>query len=124
MHPRSKEFRIYYLCTHILISSLQSLNALLSTGLEFYSALRKCNDSYISGPINAALDTLLDSLRLFGPSRVFSSYNGGKDADVIMHLLRAANAKYSQDHGGLGWVGLVYHGIPIIHRKECLQYIS
>jgi hypothetical protein len=67
--------------------------------LQFYHSLRDYKDSYISSQINSALDTLLDALRLFGPSHVFSSYNGGKDADVIMHLLRAAIAKYSDDHG-------------------------
>lgn len=67
--------------------------------LQFYHTLRRCNDSYISKHINRALDVLTDSVRLYGPGRVFSSYNGGKDADVIMHLLRAVYAKYSADKG-------------------------
>jgi hypothetical protein len=67
--------------------------------LSLYQALRGCNDHYISTHINRALDTLSDALRLYGPQRVFSSYNGGKDADVIMHLLRASYAKFSNDHG-------------------------
>lgn len=65
--------------------------------LQFYHALRSCNDQYISTHLNKALDSLSDALRLYGPNRIFSSYNGGKDADVIMHLLRAVFAKYSDD---------------------------
>lgn len=67
--------------------------------LQFYHALRSCKDQYISSHLNKALDSLSDALRLYGPNHVFSSYNGGKDADVIMHLLRAVFAKYSDDRG-------------------------
>lgn len=67
--------------------------------LQFYHALRSCKDQYISSHVNKALDSLSDALRLYGPNHVFSSYNGGKDADVIMHLLRAVFAKYSDDRG-------------------------
>lgn len=76
--------------------------------LEFYHALRACKDQYICGHLNKALDTLSDAVRLFGPKYVFSSYNGGKDADVIMHLLRAIYAKYSHDTGSTCIPDLVY----------------
>lgn len=76
--------------------------------LALYHALRKCNDSYISKHIHRALDALVDSIRLYGPDHVFSSYNGGKDADVIMHLLRAVYAKYSADKGTTFPPKLVY----------------
>eukprot|EP01039_Chlorochromonas_danica_P009248 gene9248-10211_t len=76
--------------------------------LQFYHTLRKCNDSYISKHVNHALDVLTDSLRLYGPDKVFSSYNGGKDADVIMHLLRAVYAKYSHDKASVHEAKLVY----------------
>lgn len=47
--------------------------------------------------IKFALMTLADSLRLFGPRALVTSFNGGKDAVVLMHLARAAFAKYSSD---------------------------
>eukprot|EP00597_Dinobryon_sp_UTEXLB2267_P005785 CAMPEP_0170064466 /NCGR_PEP_ID=MMETSP0019_2-20121128/4939_1 /TAXON_ID=98059 /ORGANISM="Dinobryon sp., Strain UTEXLB2267" /LENGTH=580 /DNA_ID=CAMNT_0010271135 /DNA_START=93 /DNA_END=1831 /DNA_ORIENTATION=- len=68
--------------------------------LQFYHSLRNYKDNYISSQINSALDSLLDTLRLFGPSHVFSSYNGGKDADVV-NALRAAVAKHADEHGTL-----------------------
>lgn len=65
--------------------------------LEFYHRLRACRDTYLSTHLNDALDNLSDALRLYGADAVFSSYNGGKDADVIMHLLRAVCAKHEDD---------------------------
>lgn len=74
---------------HIILTQQKSL--------EFYKTLRNCKDNYISNHVNNALDILSDALRLFGPTQLFSSYNGGKDADVIMHLLRAVSAKFEDD---------------------------
>jgi FAD synthetase len=79
--------------------------------LQFYETLRSCNDSYLSSCLNQALDALCDSLRLYGPENVLSSYNGGKDAEVIMHLLRAVCAKYSKDHHCHCLPKLVYFAI-------------
>lgn len=58
--------------------------------LELYKALRSCTDPDISKVINESLDILESSIRLYGHSNIFASYNGGKDADVVLHLLRAA----------------------------------
>lgn len=69
-----------------------------TNSLEFYHVLRNCKDGYIAQHINHALDVLTDAYRLYGPDHLISSYNGGKDADVIMHLLRAVSAKYSHDN--------------------------
>lgn len=80
--------------------------------IKFYHELRNCSDHYISKPLNRALDTFYDSLRLYGPDRVFSSYNGGKDADVIMHLLRASYAKYSLDQHQAFRPKLIYFSNP------------
>lgn len=82
--------------------------------LQFYHALRSCEDRYISHHLNKALDILSDALRLYGPDRMFSSYNGGKDADVIMHLLRAVFAKYSEDFGVHAVPEMVY----FVHSDE------
>ena len=63
--------------------------------LDLYERMRNCSDSYISKPLQSALDVLDDAMRLYGPERLISSFNGGKDAVVVMHLLRAAAAKFS-----------------------------
>jgi FAD synthetase len=64
--------------------------------------------------MNKSLDILSDALRLYGPDRMFSSYNGGKDADVIMHLLRAVFAKYSEEFGVHAVPEMVY----FVHSDE------
>ncbi|GMH72292.1 hypothetical protein TL16_g05878 [Triparma laevis f. inornata] len=48
--------------------------------------------------INSALSVLSDSYRLYGHDFTISSYNGGKDAVVIMNLHRAAHANYIRTH--------------------------
>ena len=58
-----------------------------------------CTDSYISPGIKAALNTLDHAYRLYGPNSVICSFNGGKDAVVILHLLRAAHAKHYNSTG-------------------------
>lgn len=40
------------------------------------------------------------SRRLFGPSRVVVSFNGGKDAVVVLHLFRLALAGFYDQHEG------------------------
>lgn len=74
--------------------------------------MRECQDSYISSYLNKALDILSDALRLYGPEYLFSSYNGGKDAVVIMHLLRAVTAKYSEEKGKIYRPKLIYFTSP------------
>ena len=55
-------------------------------------------------PIQQALHILNDAYRLFGStSSVICSFNGGKDACVVLELLRAAHAHYYSSHGvGVG----------------------
>eukprot|EP00586_Coscinodiscus_wailesii_P014920 CAMPEP_0172503736 /NCGR_PEP_ID=MMETSP1066-20121228/171777_1 /TAXON_ID=671091 /ORGANISM="Coscinodiscus wailesii, Strain CCMP2513" /LENGTH=656 /DNA_ID=CAMNT_0013279585 /DNA_START=430 /DNA_END=2400 /DNA_ORIENTATION=+ len=62
--------------------------------LDLYDRLMACDDDYLAPFIKEALQTLDGAYRLYGPRCVVGSYNGGKDAVVIMHLLRAAHAKY------------------------------
>lgn len=42
----------------------------------------------------SSLAVLSDALRLYGPDSVWSSYNGGKDASVLLHLQIAAHANH------------------------------
>jgi hypothetical protein len=79
--------------------------------LAFYHALRDCKDGYIAKHVNTALDVLSDAVRLYGSRYLMSSYNGGKDADVIMHLLRAVTAKFEQEKGVPCRPQLVYFAI-------------
>lgn len=79
--------------------SVLSVNAPWSTpqydaSLELYDRLMKCADSYVAPLIKEALNCLDHAYRLYGPHSVVCSYNGGKDAVVILHLVRAAHAKH------------------------------
>ena len=67
------------------------------TDLDFYHSLVSCQDEQLAPLIHSSLNVLADSFRLYGPINVVASYNGGKDADVIMQLMRAAMAKYNED---------------------------
>jgi FAD synthetase len=76
--------------------------------LELYDKLYNCNDKYISASLKSALSILGDTFRLYGNKNVFSSYNGGKDAEVVMHLIRASAAKFSLDSGVLYRPNFIY----------------
>jgi len=67
--------------------------------LELYERLTSCKDSYVSPAIQSALNTLDHAYRLYGPNSVICSFNGGKDAVVILHLVRAIHAKYYNSTG-------------------------
>lgn len=62
--------------------------------LDLYAKFMECDDSYVAPLIQAALAHLDQAYRLYGPRSVICSYNGGKDAVVILHLIRAAVAHY------------------------------
>jgi len=64
----------------------------LQEDLAFYHSLTAAGtgqNASLSAAINASLAVLADALRLYGPDSVVASYNGGKDADVVMSLMRA-----------------------------------
>ena len=80
--------------------------------LKLHDALVACSDSYVAPGIQEALNCLDHAYRLYGPESVVVSYNGGKDAVVILHLLRAAHAHYHrQAHGDDG------DDVPIIRPR-------
>lgn len=91
--------------------------------LELYNRFRSCKDGFITKQLNSALDILYDALRLYGPQQLFSSFNGGKDAVVIMHLLRAVTAKYSDEHGIIYRPNLVYFAMKD-EFPEVLEHID
>lgn len=61
---------------------------------ELYQRFLESSDNYLDHPIRTALTSLDHAFRLYGPQSVVCSFNGGKDAVVILHLLRAAMAAY------------------------------
>ena len=69
-------------------------NVLLDSDLQFYDELMACEDKELAAKIAASMTILADSLRLYGTSGCVASFNGGKDADVVLHLFRAAFAKH------------------------------
>lgn len=62
--------------------------------LDLYKELTSCPDSYMVGMVEQALNNLDHAYRLYGPESVICSFNGGKDAVVILHLVRAAHARF------------------------------
>ncbi len=91
--------------------------------LELYYRFRSSKDGFISAQLNSALDILTNALRLYGPHQLFSSFNGGKDAVIIMHLLRAVTAKYSQDCGKVHRPQFVYFAIED-EFPEVIEHIN
>ena len=65
--------------------------------LKLYEQLTSCSDSYVNPGVKVALNTLDHAYRLYGPESVICSFNGGKDAVVILNLVRAAHAKHYND---------------------------
>ena len=91
--------------------------------LTLYNTMRSCKDTYLAPNLNHALDVLTDACRLYGMNNLISSYNGGKDADVIMHLLRAVAAKLQHDTGVKHRAKLVYFAVED-EFPEVLQHIE
>ena len=56
-------------------------------------------DTSLGRAIKHALAVLTDAFRLYGPTEVVTSFNGGKDAVVILHLARAALAAHNEGSG-------------------------
>jgi molybdopterin-biosynthesis enzyme MoeA-like protein/3'-phosphoadenosine 5'-phosphosulfate sulfotransferase (PAPS reductase)/FAD synthetase len=69
-------------------------NEQLQDSLKLYHAFLSCTDSYVAPGIQDALNSIDHAYRLYGPESVICSFNGGKDAVVILHLIRAAHARY------------------------------
>ena len=62
--------------------------------LDLHSRLESCTDSYVAPLIRDSLRTLGHAYRLYGPCSVVGSFNGGKDAVALVHLMRAAAAHF------------------------------
>mmetsp|Transcript_18605 Transcript_18605/g.27304 ORF Transcript_18605/g.27304 Transcript_18605/m.27304 type:complete len:400 (+) Transcript_18605:187-1386(+) len=64
---------------------------------DLYERLQQCDDEYVAPQIKEALECLEGAYRLYGSRCLVGSYNGGKDAVAILHLMRAAHAKHCHD---------------------------
>ncbi|KAH8052660.1 hypothetical protein JL720_14899 [Aureococcus anophagefferens] len=63
----------------------------LAPAAELHGALVAYDgDAQLKARIESALRVLEDAFRVFGGDAVYASFNGGQDARVILHLLRAA----------------------------------
>jgi hypothetical protein len=71
--------------------------AAFADALALHARFTACECPRLGPPLRAALGVLADALRLYGPSGVLGSFNGGKDAVVIFHLLRAAVAEHQRN---------------------------
>jgi FAD synthetase len=86
--------------------------------LRLHDALVACSDSYVAPGTQEALKCLDHAYRLYGPESVVVSYNGGKDAVVILHLLRAAHAHYHRQHCGTDAPIIRPRAIYFDHKDE------
>lgn len=78
---------------------------MIKANMYNYDIINYYNDEFIlkkkvmelSEDIMMGIDYIYDIFRLCKESNVFLSFNGGKDAVVILHLFRCAYAKYLKD---------------------------
>lgn len=71
--------------------------AAYQSALDLHQRIKDCTDPYISPMLTSALHDLDMAYRLYGPFCMVGSYNGGKDAVVIFHLMRAVHANYCRE---------------------------
>lgn len=65
--------------------------------LGLYERLESCTDPYISPLLKSAMRDMEMAYRLYGPYCMVGSYNGGKDAVVIFHIMRAVHAHHCSE---------------------------
>jgi len=82
--------------TSTTVAAAQWSPTAYNSAIQFYNQLTSCTDPYISKLITQSIHDIEMSFRLYGQYNIISSYNGGKDAVVIFHLVRAVHAHYCQ----------------------------
>ena len=71
-----------------------------SDDLAFYRSLEAAaaEDTTLGHGLKQGLGVLSQALRLYGENAVVTAFNGGKDAVVVLHLMRAALAHHREQH--------------------------
>ena len=74
------------------ISGLQNPSNLslveFHSALDLYEKLKSLEDESLSPAVQNSLCIISDALRMYGPMNLYGSFNGGKDAVVVLHLFR------------------------------------
>jgi len=76
------------------IASVESDDLALYRSLEAAAA----EDTTLGHGLKQGLGVLSQALRLYGEDAVVTAFNGGKDAVVVLHLMRAALAHHREQH--------------------------
>ena len=82
-------------------SSSSSREETREYGYTLHEKLLACaqEDTSLGRAVKRALSVMRDAYRLYGPDKVVASFNGGKDAVVILHLALAALAAHAEATG-------------------------
>lgn len=91
-----------------LTSSLHTDALALHSSLE----LRAQTDSRLGVALKQALRVLSDALRLYGPEALVTSFNGGKDAVVVLHLMRATLAQHNERSRTVARLSAIFFEVP------------
>lgn len=121
--PELDAFEQYH--NTLLVRSAWSADA-YSDSLDLYDRFVQCTDAYVAGPIKTALSCLDHAFRLYGPASVICSFNGGKDAIVILHLVRAAYAAYCKQQQNIdnSYITIQPRVIYFDHADEFPEILS
>jgi len=96
--------------------------------LDLYDNFMSCSDAYVAPGIHDALNTLDHAYRLYGAHSVICSFNGGKDAVVILQLMKAAHAHHYRQQiekgGATSTTILRPRALYFEHNDEFPQVIS
>jgi FAD synthetase len=87
-----------------------------SSSLALYERIKAVTEAESDTPFGRALDqsitVMCDALRLYGPDQLVASFNGGKDAVVILHLTLAALAAHNNATGEAKRLRVIFFEVP------------
>lgn len=95
---------------HEIAAMTSSSSPPYKDALSLHQSLVQCaeEDSSLGRAIKQAMQVLTDALRLYPPECIVSSFNGGKDAVAILHLMRAAIAAHNKKMGTTLQVSVIF----------------
>ena len=95
-HPLSKTASVSS-ATAASATAASWSDSALQSGLDLYKRIKSCQDPFLSSVLTSAIHDLEMAYRLYGPFCMVGSYNGGKDAVVVFHLMRAVHAQHCHE---------------------------